>query len=225
MTYPKNDKGIDYVVGDIHGMFSQLQLQLDEMGFNPEKDRLFSVGDLIDRGPESHLFLDWIKKPWFHSVRGNHEQLLISHFAELPHADQNHTMNGGLWYYQLLQLDRELAETMYLECLRMPRFLDIETSSGLVGVVHADTGHVYDWHHFVSAIKARDPNATEAALWSRHRISKQDTKRVRGLKLLYVGHTPVKEVTQLGNVVYIDTGGCFPQQGGKLTILKVGETG
>ena len=46
-----NKIGKDYVVGDIHGMFKALYKNLESMNFNFKTDRLFSVGDLCDRGP------------------------------------------------------------------------------------------------------------------------------------------------------------------------------
>ena len=78
--YSLNTKGNDYVVGDIHGMFSLLKSELEWIGFNPEVDRLFSVGDNVDRGPESEEVDEWLSKPWFHSVRGNHEDMIIHHY-------------------------------------------------------------------------------------------------------------------------------------------------
>lgn len=71
--YTLNERGKDYAVGDVHGHFTKLQQQLDAIGFNQDVDRLFSVGDLVDRGPECDRVLDWLAKPWFHPVRGNHE--------------------------------------------------------------------------------------------------------------------------------------------------------
>ena len=67
--FEMNTKGKDFVVGDIHGCFSKLQEQLWTIGFNEEVDRLFCVGDLIDRGPESYKFEEWLDYPWFNSVQ------------------------------------------------------------------------------------------------------------------------------------------------------------
>jgi len=36
-------------------------------------DQLFSVGDLVDRGPESHRVLEWLARPWFFAICGNHD--------------------------------------------------------------------------------------------------------------------------------------------------------
>ena len=50
--FEENATGRDFVVGDLHGMFSHLEALLNEVAFDESADRLFSVGDLIDRGPE-----------------------------------------------------------------------------------------------------------------------------------------------------------------------------
>lgn len=49
-TFGVNTIGIDYVLGDIHGRFDLVYENLNNVGFNVETDRLFCVGDLIDRG-------------------------------------------------------------------------------------------------------------------------------------------------------------------------------
>jgi serine/threonine protein phosphatase 1 len=41
---------------------------------------------------------------------------------------------------------------------------------------------------------------------------------VEGVAAVYVGHTPVQEVTKLGNVVYIDTGAVWTS---KLTLIQI----
>ena len=75
--FTKNEQGRDFLVGDIHGMFSKLDEILHDLCFNITVDRLFSVGDMVDRGPESYDVLKWLAASWFHSVRGNHEQMAI----------------------------------------------------------------------------------------------------------------------------------------------------
>jgi len=72
-----NKLGRDFVVGDIHGHIDLFHEELSREGFDPIKDRVFSVGDLIDRGPDSLACLDLLNEPWFHAVRGNHEQMMI----------------------------------------------------------------------------------------------------------------------------------------------------
>ena len=73
--------GRDFVVGDIHGAFDILMKALEAVGFNPKTDRLFSVGDLVDRGNYSQLALEFLSEPWVFAVRGNHEQMLLDMYA------------------------------------------------------------------------------------------------------------------------------------------------
>ena len=42
-----------YAIGDIQGCMKPLQCLLKEIHFNPDKDRLWIAGDLINRGPDS----------------------------------------------------------------------------------------------------------------------------------------------------------------------------
>ena len=90
-----NEVGRDFVVGDIHEMFSYLQRLLEEASFNGKEDRLFSVGDLVDRGPESQDVLEWLKQPWFHACRGNHEQFALdSDDEELEDSDDEEELGS-----------------------------------------------------------------------------------------------------------------------------------
>jgi serine/threonine protein phosphatase 1 len=71
-----NSQGRDFVIGDLHGCLDQLQDKLNSASFEPERgDRLFAVGDLVDRGPDSLGCLKLLQEPWFFSVLGNHDQM------------------------------------------------------------------------------------------------------------------------------------------------------
>jgi serine/threonine protein phosphatase 1 len=100
LRFPLNDQGRDFVVGDIHGMFQHLTQLLDKIGFDEEHDRLFSVGDLVDRGPESKRALEWLDKPWFYACRGNHEQFAIDS-DDPEQLDVWVNYNGGEWWLDL----------------------------------------------------------------------------------------------------------------------------
>jgi hypothetical protein len=49
LRLPANTRGRDFVVGDIHGTFYVLEQALAAVGFDPARDRVICVGDLIDR--------------------------------------------------------------------------------------------------------------------------------------------------------------------------------
>jgi len=79
-------------------MYSLLISSLDSVNFDASKDRCFSVGDLIDRGPQSKECLPFLDENWFNPVRGNHEQLLIEAVREpRPESLTMWYLNGGCW--------------------------------------------------------------------------------------------------------------------------------
>jgi hypothetical protein len=65
------------VVGDVHGCAGELETLLERIGFGPG-DRLVMVGDLVARGPDSGGVLAIVRKAGGRSVRGNHEDKLLS---------------------------------------------------------------------------------------------------------------------------------------------------
>jgi bis(5'-nucleosyl)-tetraphosphatase (symmetrical) len=73
----------DYAVGDIQGCHNELLRLLDKIRFHPDRDHLYCVGDLVNRGPDSLGVLRTIKalKSSATCVLGNHDLHLISIYA------------------------------------------------------------------------------------------------------------------------------------------------
>jgi len=204
-----NSAGRDFIVGDIHGCFSRLQARLDQMGFDPSRDRLFSVGDLVDRGPESELALEWLAQPWFHAVRGNHEQMAVD-AAKGMYDPRNYVANGGQWFMDLPTMRQKEFAAAFDE---LPIAIELETADGLVGIVHANCPD--NWAEFPEYLK--DDVFGMLAMWSRERIQQERHIVVAGVRAVVVGHTPLQRPVILGNVYHIDTGAVF--QGHDFTIL------
>lgn len=80
--FARNVQGRDFVVGDIHGAFDLVLRAMEQAKFDPAIDRLFSVGDLIDRGNGSHRCVKLLAQPYVHVVRGNHEDMLIDLYKD-----------------------------------------------------------------------------------------------------------------------------------------------
>lgn len=215
--YELNTAGRDFAVGDIHGCFTRLQLALDGLGFNPECDRLFSVGDLIDRGPESEQVLSWLEKPWFHPVCGNHDDFVCRHHT----VDLGNWMqNGGAWFQGILHHEREEYAVQFRE---LPIAIEVQTSSGKVGILHANIP-CKSWDELVSRLGGAQGSELRGlrnfCMWDRSRVDDKDTSWVDGLYRMVVGHTPLQEPMSLGNVIHIDTGGWHKT--GYFTLLELG---
>lgn len=212
--FTQNTTGRDLIVGDIHGCFSKLRAALAVVGFAPALgDRLFSVGDLVDRGPECDAATDWLAQPWFHAVAGNHEDMAV----RWPNGCMdpgNYMANGGGWNIgNPPELQREIAETF----AALPIAIELETEQGLVGIVHAECP-LPVWADFTGALQHPTLSRTQlqrlvdAAQWSRTRITAGDDSVVEGVRAVVVGHTPMERMTSLGNTIFIDTG-AWVQQG------------
>ncbi|AKD38732.1 diadenosine tetraphosphatase [Pasteurella multocida subsp. multocida OH4807] len=69
-----------YLVGDLQGCYDELQLLLEKVQFDPTKDQLYLVGDLVARGDKSLECLRFVKSlgQSAKTVLGNHDLHLIS---------------------------------------------------------------------------------------------------------------------------------------------------
>lgn len=216
--YEKNDKGQDYVVGDIHGHFSALEKLLEKIKFDKTKDRLFSVGDLVDRGPESALCLDYIMQPWFIPIAGNHEYIIIKAGLkryEEAYPEGRNNPDGNQWFFKLEDEQR----LKYIETFKK---LPVVIQVGDIGIVHAyplDT-----WKETVKAAKKCEYDLIDKITRSRnYALQVRDDKfiqppTIEGIKAVVVGHTIFKEATKRSNVLFLDTGYFLK---GSLTIARL----
>lgn len=238
-----NNKGRDFVIGDIHGHKKRFVKALESVGFNQSRDRLFCTGDLIDRGKENLFILNALREEWFFAVRGNHEQKLINrfeyplvkptHFSGIKtkfEAEESHRLNGGRWFDNL---HSSLAkQRIYQNLSALPCAIALQTEFGDIGFVHAEVPNRFEsWSAFVEALNS-EPEVCQEAMWNRLEIEavydtasgryweaelKKEPRFIQGITLSVHGHTTSHEPIVHGNQVWIDTG----YKTGELTILEV----
>jgi diadenosine tetraphosphatase ApaH/serine/threonine PP2A family protein phosphatase len=67
------------IIGDIHGCYGELQSLVEK--FDPAgNDRIFSVGDVINRGPESGKCISLLKQLNVKTIMGNHEHWYLKSY-------------------------------------------------------------------------------------------------------------------------------------------------
>lgn len=64
------------VIGDVHGHYDTLMTLLDAIAPRSD-DKIYFLGDLIDRGPQSAQVVDFVKESSYICLLGNHEQMLL----------------------------------------------------------------------------------------------------------------------------------------------------
>lgn len=210
-----------FVVGDLHGMAHALERILELAGFDSSHDLVWSLGDLVDRGPYSPDCLALLEEPWFHAIRGNHEQLMLDAALD-PGTWLIWTLNGGDWApgypWGTPALRRRLAA--------LPWAAELHTDLGRIGLVHADLDLGLSWPKFLAALEADLGQARDIALWSRTSISRATRglvgPRVRDLDLVLLGHTIVERPFQWGSLWFLDSGAVVSQDpSAALSMLQV----
>lgn len=246
--YRRNTSGRDFVVGDLHGCFSALDEALAARSYDPSRDRLFSVGDLVNRGPESAQVLEAVRRHRIKAVRGNHEDMIVRWYFRHD-AIERLMNNGGGWFVDLADGSgraRPIARFM----ANLPYAIEIDTAHGLIGLLHADAPRDH-WGDLVDALENedRDSLTRRKVLWQRARWIEQTApefaavpaslaslfgfpatgpasapvdphRPVQGVAAVIVGHTPVSTPLVRGNVINIDTGAVY---GRELTVLDLAE--
>jgi len=214
-THNPNQAGRDFICSDIHGHFSLLEDHLRQVQFDTTKDRLFCLGDLIDRGIESPLVLDYLSKPWFYSILGNHELMLIDAFeSDDDQVKQQWYRWGGEW---ASNLDREELGRYYEALVGLPMAIELDLINGLtIGLVHAELPLNCSWEDVATTVskKGRNDNRTSSSLidgmlWGNgdiyHRAG--HIKPVEDIDHVFHGHTILSTITTYANRTFMDMGG------------------
>ena len=216
-TFTANVDGRDFVVGDVHGCFRTLERALAELQFDPARDRLLGVGDLVGRGPHSLEAVDWLESGFEAVTLGNHDRAALSWLEAKLHGS---TRLAQGW---IQTLDPRAYRRWHEALQRMPLALTIETAHGRVGVVHAEAPDP-DWDRATALLEKGDPFHVDNALlgFEADDPASRDiqSKPVAGLRALVSGHFVVPEVTVTANRWNVDTGAGFADRN-RLSLLRI----
>lgn len=195
------------IVGDVHGCARELQILLEHLQPGPDDEVIF-VGDLINKGPDSHEVLRIARELGARSTMGNHEYRLLQYRKT---GDKAFLKKGDS--ETAASLDK--ADWEYLES--MPLTIELPRHNALVvhGGFLPDTPWREQTAEVVTRIQVVDkegnaaksskaPNGTPwAALWN-------------GPEFVVYGHRPRRRVARRPHSIGLDTG-CV--HGGSLSAL------
>jgi serine/threonine protein phosphatase 1 len=232
---PSNESGHDFVCGDLHGHREFLMHKLDELGFDFAKDRLFCTGDLIDRGPDSFGSLMLMHEPWFHFVKGNHED-------DLPKFLEFEFHTRPAYCDQQWVFDLDTVQLEYLKGVLVPELAAVPMAISVsqdFWVIHADRCEAGGYQNPANLLNDEKLPSVDSAvqresfLWSRRLFNQipmhlEDNGGILvapgqeiapGVGLTFVGHNIIEQPTLYRSHCFIDTGIYMP--GGNLTVLRV----
>ena len=211
-----------FVFGDIHGRYGSFLDLLNAIEYDEKTDVLYSVGDLIDRGPQSvEVVTFWENHPDRHIARGNHEQMLVN-FDEWERVWM-YPPNGGPATLASMAHHGRSIEWLKDFCRSLPIVIDVgeDDDEDAFRIVHAE------YPRFISNTDLMNVLETESSiglgesdfLWGRGDITTalNNAEHMRptsagvkwnpdwGTRNVFSGHTPTNNVVQMGKARWIDT--------------------
>lgn len=87
-----------YAIGDIQGCFEAFTRLLRRIDFQPQRDRMWLAGDLVNRGPDSLGVLRWVTEhdACVSAVLGNHDLHLLARAAGVNGVKRRDTLEEVL---------------------------------------------------------------------------------------------------------------------------------
>lgn len=221
-----------YVMSDLHGMGNLYFEILEKIKFNSNTDKLYLIGDICDRGPDtSVIFKDIMKRENVFCLLGNHENMLIRYLPKVKGFEYLRELypdyeDGLLWCYcggletidSLSQLENKEVIEIYKYILQLPHYIELSVGDKEYILVHAGIDN-YDSKKSLDEYEIRD------FLWNRASF---DSLYYDESKTIIVGHTPTYEIREdrfpniyfgKGNVVDIDCGASYTDRCGRLACL------
>lgn len=210
------DIGRILAVSDIHGNNDLLVRALQDAKYDPAVDKLYMLGDYIDRGPESKKTVETVmalQERGAIVLKGNHEDMLLRSLTPNHMSDIYYNMwmrNGG-------------QHTLISYGGKIPRE-HIEWMSNLPSI-HVDDNYIFVHAGIVPGIPL-DKQDEWNLLW----IREDFLLFYQGEKTVVFGHTPIKYLQCIvsnskdsliycdTNMIGIDTGAAFD---GPVTVVDI----
>lgn len=219
VTLKENKKGFDYVISDVNGCLSVLTSLLDSVKFT-SNDRLFLIGNSIDKGAHSKELVEFTKSKNIFPLLGSSELLMLMslHPSAPPSAvlvfSEQWDHNGGGWRHALSSSE---MSKLYSIVSEWPVSITIDGEQK-IGLVHSEPP--FDsWPEFVNSELTYE--LLNEATTGQSILQGSRDGFVAGVDCVISGHTQLARPPVLvGNCRFINHGIVI---GRKAKIYKVNE--
>lgn len=216
-----------FVIGDIHGRYNEFISLLKLVNFNYSQDMLFSVGDLVDRGPDSKLVVEeFLKIKNKVVIQGNHDEWLLNYCeGKIGFSNMfDWVSNGGGStldsYSSKNPSDMPITHVHFLRGLKKFHIEDnlLFVHAGLNEniPIESQNKETLLWDRNFVLYNCNNP---DSHYWESNPYSKFDN--------IFIGHTPVQYINDkltepikiYNNIWIMDTGAGY--RGGYLSIMDI----
>ena len=212
-----------YVIGDIHGESAKLIECLELVSFDYETDTLISLGDVVDRGPDSYGCIEvLLKVKNLIAIRGNHDD---AWFDYLKTGTQDFLWNQGAKETYFSYYNHGISPEVHFDFFAKQVYYYIDEENRLFTHGGFNRHFLIDEHKDLEILLWDRDLLMAARSYESMRDKTYPFKMKDQFKEVFVGHTPVQyfentnEPRLYANVWDLDTGcgkGAFP-----LTIMNV----
>ncbi|QIK42348.1 metallophosphoesterase [Pontivivens nitratireducens] len=224
------DEGPLYAVGDIHGHLAhydrlEAAILADAHARGEDRVRIVTLGDYVDRGPDSAGVLDRLSAPpppgvERHSLKGNHE-VMFEQFLQAPDLNAPWLDMGGRETLASYGLYTDQMQTVPRHAAQMVQsVVPQEHMDFMAGLPLAfSTRTHFLCHAGVDPMRPLDEQDEHTLLWIRNSFLNHEVPPDCVLDRVIVhGHTPCKQPELLEWRINVDTG---VYSGGPLTAVRL----
>lgn len=133
---------MNYIISDIHGDKKKFLQMLKLISFDRHTDRLYILGDVLDRGKYGIEILDYIRPYILQGsmimIKGNHEMFCQSYLEGLLDEKRWIGFGGDYTLRTLKMMDDEYLSNLRMFLKELPYYVEIETKRwGKVCLTHS----------------------------------------------------------------------------------------
>lgn len=207
-----------FILGDLHGRYDELMRLMDLINYDDTKHCIYSVGDIIDRGPDSWKVIDFFQGNKRYAIKGNHELMALDrewHDVWLA--------NGGVGCINSL-MKHNISYDQFCDVIEQwPWMIEVgePDEEHSFRILHAEFPPEWSDQYLETVLdQAIDHNdrTFNRLMWSR-KLYERAVHNLATMKPVhyeidfhperkrrtFIGHTPYKKVLRVGDTWFLDT--------------------